>query len=119
MQIDFYAVGMGALGSFLQEIAYWYDLKEHLAENKYRLMYRSTMYWVVLLAMVTGAGFGTWAWFEPQVQTGRTYVLCGAAFPLLLKKFVSAFVGSQTTLGVQEQAKSSALVSLRTYITGR
>lgn len=119
MQIDYYAVGMGALGSFLQEIAYWYDLKEHLDESKYRQLYRSPMYWVVILAMVAGAGFGTWAWFDPEAQTGRTYVLCGAAFPLLLKKFVSAFVGSQTTLGTPEHSRRPSLASLQSYITGR
>jgi len=59
--------------------------------------------------MAVGSGIASYVWFSPDRQAARTYLLFGAAFPVLFKKAVDAFIPAQTRLGTKEEAKKKVL----------
>jgi hypothetical protein len=112
--LDPTAIGTACFGACLQELMHWHEAKTKLSESKYKKLLHSASYWIICTLMVLGSGFGTWVWYYPESQSLRTYLLFGAAFPLLFKKLVSLFVSKETKLGVQKEAGSS---SLRDYFS--
>jgi len=100
-----------ALGAVAQEVAYWYDLRGKLALQKYKDLMESKSYWAVTLAMIAVSAFGTAIWFAGEAQSLRTYLITGAAFPLLLKKGISVLLTPQNRLGGRAQDKNI----VRTY----
>jgi hypothetical protein len=107
--LDTAAIGTACFGACLQELVYWYDAKTKLSQKKYQKLLHSVSYWIICVFMILGSGYGTWLWFYPESQSLRTYLLFGAAFPVLFKKLVSAFVSRETKLGLQKEDESSAL----------
>lgn len=45
--------------------------------------------------MIAASTLGSWLWFYGEIQSPKNFVLAGAAFPLLLKKGISALVGDK------------------------
>jgi hypothetical protein len=99
------AILIGAFGAFLQELLFWYDARTRLTAAKYRALLKSAGYWVVTPLVIACSGVGSWLWFEPNVQSARTYLLIGAAFPIVFKKVVAAFVPKATKLGAQRETE--------------
>ena len=97
---------IASFGAALQELVSWYNLRNTLdAETQQKLM-KSKAYWVITGLMIVGAGVGTWVWFNGEKHQFREYFLTGAAFPLLIKKGLSAISNGETTkLG--DESKSS------------
>jgi hypothetical protein len=106
---------IAALGSSLQELLHWYELREHLDEARYRKLIRSVSYWVVTGLMVVGSGVAVWLWFSdtPEVPA-RQYIVLGAALPLLFKKSVEALTAKKETAG-GAPGKDLRTASLRDY----
>ncbi len=104
-----FAISIGTFGAVLQELLYWYSARTKLNTEEYKAILTSTGYWVVVTAMAIGSGIAAFVWFTPEQQAARTYLLFGAAFPVLFKKAVDAFIPRQTKLGTTEQAKKQPL----------
>jgi len=100
-----FAILVGTFGAVLQELLFWYNAKTKLATDEYRGILMSPGYWIIVTAMAIGSGIAAYIWFFPDAQAARTYLLFGAAFPVLFKKAVDAFITKQTTLGGSEQEK--------------
>lgn len=79
---------VGALGSGLQEVLHWYELRFKLHERKYQRLLRSGQYWIVVIMTVLAAGLVTWAWFadSPAGTPPRHFLLFGFGIPLIFKK---------------------------------
>ena len=93
------SVLVAALGASLQELIYWYDLRRKMGDEGGKLA-KLPSYWLITALMIVGSAFGTAVWYvDSGTQSPRTYLLVGAAFPLLLKKAVSAFGTSPVKLG--------------------
>jgi uncharacterized membrane-anchored protein len=102
------------LGGILQELVHWYERRGDLSTKEASRLLRSKGYWIVTSLMILGSAFGTIAWLEKEVAYNRTYLLMGAAFPLLLKKAVSAFASNTSTkLG---EPSSNWLQQLAQYV---
>jgi hypothetical protein len=104
-----FAIAVGTFGAVLQELLFWYNARTKLESEEYRSILKSPRYWIVVAAMAVGSGVAAYLWFSPTVQEGRTYLLFGAAFPVLFKKAVDAFIPAQTHLGAKEDAKKRVL----------
>jgi hypothetical protein len=98
--IDYPAIEVATFGAVLQELVFWYDARTKLTELKYKKILRSPGYWIFGILMMVASGVGTWIWFDPDPQKPRTYLLMGAAFPILFKKLVAAFISKETKLGL-------------------
>jgi len=109
VQVDPFAVGTACFGGCLQELVHWYDAKTQLSSAKYDKLLRSARYWIVCGLMIIASGIGTWVWYYPESQTLRTYLLCGAAFPIVFKKLVSVFISRERKLGVRTDSESAPL----------
>jgi len=92
-------ISVGTFGAILQELLFWYNARTKLSTEDYKAIAMSPGYWVVVTAMAIGSGIASYLWFRPDQQSARTYLLCGAAFPVLFKKAVDAFIPAQTKLG--------------------
>ncbi len=103
---------IGSFGAFLQEILFWYEARTKLSARKYRALLESVGYWVTTGLMVVGAGVGSWLWLwsEPALQNPRTYLLLGAAFPIIFKKVVAAFIPKATRLGARDKPERVSAV---------
>jgi hypothetical protein len=104
------AILIGAFGAFLQELLFWYDARTKLTAAKYRALFKSAGYWVITPLMIAASGVGSWLWFEPNGQSARTYLLLGAAFPIVFKKVVAAFIPRATKLGAQRETERVSAV---------
>jgi hypothetical protein len=104
-----FAIVVGTFGAVLQELLFWYNARTKLDTEEYRAILASPRYWIVVTAMAIGSGIASFMWFAPDQQVGRTYLLFGAAFPVLFKKAVDAFVPAQTKLGANEETKKRVL----------
>lgn len=104
-----FAISVGTFGAVLQELLYWYNARTKLDTEEYKVILTSARYWVVVIAMAIGSGIAAFVWFTPEQQAARTYLLFGAAFPVLFKKAVDAFIPRQTKLGAVEEAKKQPL----------
>jgi hypothetical protein len=110
--IDYSAIEVAAFGAFLQELFYWYDARTKLFQAKYKAILSNPGYWLFAVAMILASGAGTWIWFDPDPQKPRTYLLMGAAFPVIFKKLVAAFISKETKLGARTEEKGS---KIKTY----
>jgi hypothetical protein len=99
MRSVLFACAVGTFGAILQELLFWYNAKTKLGTDEYRNILHSPGYWIISILMAIGSGIASYLWFRPSIEEARTYVLFGAAFPVLFKKAVDAFVPAQTTLG--------------------
>jgi len=104
-----FAIAVGTFGAILQELLFWYNARTKLESGEYRAILTSPRYWIVVAAMAVGSGIAAYLWFSPSAQEGRTYLLFGAAFPVLFKKAVDAFIPAQTQLGAKEETKKKIL----------
>jgi hypothetical protein len=100
-----FAILVGTFGAVLQELLFWYNAKTKLATEEYRAILTSPGYWIIVTAMAIGSGISAYIWFSPDMQAARTYLLFGAAFPVLFKKAVEAFIPTQTKLGAEREGK--------------
>jgi hypothetical protein len=103
-------IAIGSFGAILQELLFWYNARTKLDTEEYRAILDSVRYWLVVTAMIIGSGIASYVWFSPDQQAARTYLLFGAAFPVLFKKAVDAFNPARTHLG-KEDAKINALTN--------
>lgn len=113
-----FAILIGMFGAVLQELLFWYNLKAKLESAPYRELLTSPAYWGIVLAMIVGSGIASYVWFAPEQQTPRTYLLFGAAFPVLFKKALDAFIPKQARLGSGSQSNINQPAThqiLRTY----
>jgi hypothetical protein len=110
--IDYPAIEVAAFGAFLQELVFWYDARTKLSQVKYKTILGSPGYWICAIAMMLASGVGTWIWFDPDPQKPRTYLLMGAAFPVIFKKLVAAFISKETKLGITTEEETS---KVKTY----
>ncbi|HWO08599.1 MAG TPA: hypothetical protein VNN80_03945 [Polyangiaceae bacterium] len=94
------ALLLGATGAAMQEVAHWYSLRHTLARARLRKLARSPAYWAITLAMIGCSGVGTWVWYVDAPRAFQTYLIMGAAFPLILKKAVGTF-GKALKLGAR------------------
>lgn len=97
---------VAGLGAISQEIAYWYDLRSKVQAQKYRDLIASPAYWGITLSMIAASAVGTVVWFAGEVQSTRTYLLTGAAFPLILKKAISALLARPSRLGAASDMRT-------------
>jgi hypothetical protein len=104
-----FAIAVGTFGAILQELLFWYNARTKLETDEYRAILASLRYWIVVTVMAAGSGVAAYLWFAPGAQGGRTYLLFGAAFPVLFKKAVDAFIPAQTRLGAKEEIKKKVL----------
>jgi len=109
--INYPAIEIAAFGALLQELAFWYDARSKLTQAKYKKILHSFGYWFFGILMTLASGAGTWIWFDPDPQKPRTYLLMGAAFPVLFKKLVAAFISKETKLGLTSEEEQPALKS--------
>jgi hypothetical protein len=101
-----FGIAVGTFGAVLQELLFWYNAKDKLESQEYRAIIASAKYWIVVSAMAVGSGIAAYLWFSPDQQAARTYLLVGAAFPVLFKKSVDAFIRSPgTPLGATAEEK--------------
>lgn len=112
MTINYPAIEVAAFGAFLQELVFWYDARTKLTQTKYKKILCSPGYWFFAILMMLASGAGTWIWFDPDPQKPRTYLLMGAAFPVLFKKLVAAFISKETKLGMTTEEEQS---QVKTY----
>ena len=99
MQLQLTYALAALLGALLQEVAHWHELKTNLDQENYKHLLRSLPYWVITVLMILLSGIGTVVWFWEDPQDLRTYLLVGAAFPVILKKAVASFAGDAAQLG--------------------
>lgn len=88
-----------AFGSAFQEFLHWYGARRRLGHPAHRRLVKSVEYSLMVVVMIAGSALGTALWFYGEPQHPRTYMLVGAAFPLLFKKAAGAYVSEQETLG--------------------
>lgn len=101
---------VGALGSGLQEILHWYELKFKLHQKKYRILFTSGRYWLVVAATILAAGLVTWAWFDdsPAGTPPRHFLLFGFGMPLIFKKVAQAIRSTKPVhLGEEDSEKAT------------
>jgi hypothetical protein len=104
-----FSIAVGTFGAILQELLFWYNARYKLGTEEYRAILTSARYWIVVTAMAIGSGIAAYVWFSPDQQAARTYLLFGAAFPVLFKKAVDAFIPAQTHLGIDKESKKKIL----------
>jgi hypothetical protein len=97
MSAALHDMAIGTIGAILQELLFWYNAKAKLDTAEYGAILKSLRYWSVVIAMCVGSGIASYFWFSPEQQTARTYLLFGAAFPVLFKKAVDAFISAGPT----------------------
>lgn len=92
------------LGGSLQELVHWYERRGSLRHVQFTRLRNSTGYWIITALMIVGSALGSVVWFAGEDVSLRGYLLAGAAFPLLLKKAVSAFISNApSTLGNKDR----------------
>ena len=96
------AFGVAAVGAALQEVLYWYGLKQQLHQPEYDSMLRSRRYWIIVGAMIIGSGLGTSIVYGGRIQAPDVLIVLGAAFPLTFKKLIAA--SGEPRLGATESS---------------
>ncbi|MEV8213959.1 hypothetical protein [Leifsonia sp. NPDC077715] len=90
------------LGAAALEVLTWYQLRDRLKQAKYKALLRSSGYWIVTTATIVISGFGALLLFSDRLNAAELF-LAGAAFPVLFKKLIAAFVvKSPVKLGAAE-----------------
>ena len=101
-----------ALGAFILELAYWWQLRQQLDREKYRAIFKSRAYWAICALMVLLSPLACLIWFYDESPPSlRTYLLLGAAFPQFLKHAVNVVIGKERILGEESLTATKILVS--------
>lgn len=87
---------IACFGAFTQEFLHLYDLKRQIKtpgqRKRYNGMLRSLDYWILSVGFTLVGGVFTWLWYDGDVGIRkRDYLIMGIAFPLIVKKVISAF----------------------------
>ena len=95
-------LGFAFFGSVMQELIYWYQLRNQLHQTQYQDMLKSVQYWVLTALMILLGPVGVVVWFygHSDALTARDYALFGAAFPLIFKASVGALVDNQNKINL-------------------
>jgi len=104
-----FGISVGTFGAVLQELLYWYNGRTKLDSDEHKTILESKRYWFVVVAMTIASGVAAYVWFLPEHQSSRTYLLFGAAFPVLFKKAVDAFTPKAAHLGALEAEKKNQI----------
>lgn len=100
--MNFKIILIASFGSAMLELMYWYELRKRLDNRRYRKLFRSRAYWIIVIGFVLSSGVATWIWYGAEhsgemSREPREYFLVGAAIPLLLKRAVNSFSSSGGT----------------------
>jgi len=105
------AFTFGCAGAIIQEIAHWWELRFTLHHKKYDTLIRSRVYWVVVVLFALSGGLFTVGWFYDGVTDPKTFMLTGAAFPLILKQGAASAVNAKRlTLGQPKGPERSPML---------
>ena len=100
MRLILFEIGVGAFGAAVQEGLYWWNVRKKLDDQEIqKIKAHFGAYILIVLAMIFCSGVAGYLWFRPAHETARTYLLFGAAFPVLFKKVVDAFISDSPKLG--------------------
>ena len=79
---------LGSLGALSVEIVRVYELKHKLHYKKYQKIYKSLLFWIVVIAFFSISGFFTWIMNEnnPNVTPWQLF-FTGMGSSALIKKF--------------------------------
>jgi hypothetical protein len=91
METTLHIAGFALFGIVLQEAVHWYDLRERLHEPDVRQTLRSPAYWVIVSVMALITLIGVAGLFRTPLRPTWEYVLLGAAFPALAKRWITTF----------------------------
>ena len=109
---------VAAFGASLQELVTWYNLRNTLSSDEHRELLHSAAYWAITVLMILASGIGTWIWYNGEKHPLRECLLAGAAFPLLVKKGVSAVIGGgETKLGRLAEGDDSSPARAKLALT--
>src|ERR1700733_1437230 len=105
-------LGASAFGSLFQEFLHWSTLRERLSAPAYRRFRAKTDAWFATIGMVVLSTIGAYLWtIDDTVRYPlRHLMLLGAAFPLLFKSAVAAFVKERRDAGASDDSSA-----LKTY----
>ena len=92
-------IAVALLGAAMQELLYWYEIRARLHIAQTAKLLRSPAYWLITILMILVCGIATHFWYLPDAQPLRTYLLTGAALPLLLKQGVKVLTPDKQRLG--------------------
>jgi hypothetical protein len=108
--LDWQAIGAAVVGALCQEAFHWFGLRHRLHEAKFRKMIRSPDVIAVTLLVLILSPVGAWIWCKDDGvhYPDRTYMVLGAAFPLLLKKAVEGY-GRKRVAGTSGRLLTSYL----------
>ncbi|HYC05430.1 MAG TPA: hypothetical protein VED40_19215 [Azospirillaceae bacterium] len=81
-----------AFGFLLQELLWWYRLRQRLATQEYDQLVRSKSYWVITLLIAFGCRVFAIIWFHDRFMSVslRDFFLFGASVPVLVKQSIAA-----------------------------
>jgi hypothetical protein len=105
MPQDMKVILIASFGSLTQEFLHWYNLRTQLSMKHYKIILHSSLYWTFVVGFILISGIFTWAWYQGDGINHllREYLLTGAAFPLILKKAISALNAStEVKLGIDK-----------------
>ena len=95
-------------GAVMQELMHWRDRHQRIPHTEYDQNKQG--YWLLSVLMILGSTVGTWFWFDDVTEAKRSFLLMGAAFPLIFKKAVAAFESKDLRFG-----KGDKPSAVRTY----
>jgi hypothetical protein len=106
---DIKLILIACFGAFTQEFLHLYDLRKQITTSaqrkKYDKMLRSLDYWLLSAGFTLVGGVFTWLWYHGDVGLrSRDYLVMGIAFPLIVKKVISAF-SQETKVKLGEKVK--------------
>jgi len=80
-------------GAAIQELAYWFEIRDRLEDGRSRL---TIGYWVITVLMILASTIGTLFWFDNHRSSDpRDFIVTAAAFPLIMKRAVSAVAAAR------------------------
>jgi hypothetical protein len=102
MPIEYTRFLVAALGAVLVEVAYWYELRFQLDQEKFKRTLNSPLYWTFTAAMIVLSPAAVLIWFSDEEKVAlKTYLIMGAAFPHIFKNAVAVFIRSGAKLGAR------------------
>lgn len=96
---------LGALGASSIEVFKLYELKGKLHYKKYQLLYKSLLFWCIVVLFISASGFLAWAMNENNPNaTVWQVVISGMAMSSLAKKITEAFISQRKLhMGMEEK----------------
>ena len=95
---------LGAAGALSLEILKLYELRARLSLKKYRMLWRSWLFWLVVIGMLASSGFVAWAMFaDAEDATVWHVVMTGMAARSIVREIGAARTAARpTTLSAAE-----------------